>query len=54
MENIGASKGFPFGSYHFEVDAGLPSEPLWFGAGYFSWVVASILLDGRLATRAPL
>ena len=54
MENIGASTGFPFGSYHFEVDAGLPSigrtpiivGPLWFGAGYFSWVVASILLDG--------
>jgi uncharacterized membrane protein len=54
MENIGTSTGFPFGSYHFEVDAGLPSigripiivGPLWFGAGYFSWVVASILLDG--------
>jgi uncharacterized membrane protein len=54
MENIGASTGFPFGSYHFEVDAGLPSVgripiivgPLWFGAGYFSWIVASILLDG--------
>jgi uncharacterized membrane protein len=54
VENIGASTGFPFGSYHFEVDAGLPSigripiivGPLWFGAGYFSWVVASILLDG--------
>ena len=54
VENIGASTGFPFGSYHFEVDAGLPSVgripiivgPLWFGAGYFSWVVASILLDG--------
>jgi uncharacterized membrane protein len=54
MENIGVSTGFPFGSYHFEVDAGLPSigripiivGPLWFGAGYFSWTVASILLDG--------
>ena len=54
MENIGASTGFPFGSCHFEDDAGLPSVgripiivgPLWFGAGYFSWVVASILLDG--------
>ncbi len=61
MENIGASTGFPFGSYHFEVDAGLPSVgripiivgPLWFGAGYFSWAVASILLDGadRLLDR---
>ena len=54
MENIGASTGFPFGSYHFEVAAGLPSVgriaiivgPRWFRAGYFSWVVASILLDG--------
>ena len=24
MENIGAATGFPFGHYHFEVDAGLP------------------------------
>jgi len=54
MENIGAATGFPFGRYHFEVDASLPHigsipvivGPLWFGAGYFSWVVASILLDG--------
>ena len=54
MENIGAATGFPFGNYHFVADAGLPRVgtipiivgPLWFGAGYFSWVVASILLDG--------
>jgi uncharacterized membrane protein len=54
MENIGAATGFSFGRYHFEVDAGLPHVgsipiivgPLWFGAGYFSWIVASILLDG--------
>jgi len=54
VENIGVSTGFPFGAYHFEVDAGLPSVgripiivgPLWFGGGYFSWIVASILLDG--------
>ena len=54
MENIGTATGFPFGHYHFEVDAGLPHiglipiivGPLWFGAGYFSWVVATILLDG--------
>jgi len=53
MENIGVATGFPFGHYHFAVDAGLPRigsipivvGPLWFGAGYFSWVVASILLD---------
>ena len=54
MENVGVATGFPFGSYHFAVDAGLPRigtipiivGPLWFGAGYFSWVVASTLLDG--------
>jgi uncharacterized membrane protein len=54
MENLGAATGFPFGNYHFVVDAGLPRVgsipvivgPLWFGAGYFSWIVASILLDG--------
>jgi uncharacterized membrane protein len=54
MENIGASTGFPFGHYHFEVGAGLSHigripiivGPLWFGAGYFSWVVAATLLDG--------
>jgi len=45
--------GFPFGRYHFEVAPDLPHVgsipiivgPLWFGAGYFSWVVASTLLD---------
>jgi uncharacterized membrane protein len=54
VENIGAATGFPFGRYHFEVGSDLPHVgsipiivgPLWFGAGYFSWVVASILLDG--------
>jgi uncharacterized membrane protein len=54
IENIGAATGFPFGHYHFEVGAGLPHigripivvGPLWFGAGYFSFVVASTLLDG--------
>ena len=54
IENIAAATGFPFGHYNFEVDADLPHVgtipiivgPLWFGAGYFSWIVASILLDG--------
>lgn len=54
MENLGLATGFPFGSYHFEVGADLPQVglapiivgPLWFGAGYFSWVVAAVLLDG--------
>jgi uncharacterized membrane protein len=54
IENIGAATGFPFGHYQFEVGAGLPHVgripiivgPLWFGAGYFSWVVAAALLNG--------
>jgi uncharacterized membrane protein len=53
IENIGAATGVPFGRYHFTVEPDLPHigaipiivGPLWFGAGYFSWVVASILLD---------
>jgi len=54
MENLGAATGFPFGHYHFEVGADLPRigripiivGPLWFGGGYFSFVVAATLLDG--------
>ena len=54
MENIGAATGFPFGHYHFEVGSNLPHVgaipvivgPLWFGMGYFSWVVAGTLLGG--------
>ena len=54
MENLGSATGFPFGAYHFEVGADLPHVgfipiivgPLWFGGGYFSWTVASVLLDG--------
>jgi len=53
IENVGVATGFPFGRYHFEVAPDLPHVgsipiivgPLWFGAGYFSWVVASTLLD---------
>jgi len=52
MENLGAATGFPFGHYHFEVGSNLPHVgaipvivgPLWFGMGYFSWVVAGTLL----------
>jgi hypothetical protein len=52
MENIGATTGWPFGQYHFEVGANLPHVgvipvivgPLWFGMGYFSWQVAAVLL----------
>jgi uncharacterized membrane protein len=54
IENLGVATGFPFGHYHFEVGDDLPHigaipvivGPLWFGMGYFSWRVASILLDG--------
>ena len=54
IENLGVATGFPFGHYHFEVGADLPHVgsipvivgPLWFGMGYFSWRLASILLDG--------
>ncbi len=57
MENIGAATGLPFGHYHFEVGSNLPRVgaipvivgPLWFGMGYFSWVVAGTLLGGAQA-----
>ena len=55
MENIGVATGWPFGHYHFEVGSNLPHigtipiivGPLWFGMGYFSWIVAGILLGGE-------
>lgn len=54
IENIGVATGLPFGRYHFEVGANLPhigAIPiivgfLWFGMGYFAWIVAGTLLDG--------
>ena len=57
MENIGAATGLPFGHYHFEVGSNLPHVgaipvivgPLWFGMGYFAWVVAGTLLGGAQA-----
>jgi uncharacterized membrane protein len=57
MENLGVATGFPFGRYHFEVGSNLPHlgtipvivGPLWFGMGYFSWVVAGTLLGGAQA-----
>jgi len=53
LENLGIATGFPFGRYHFEVAAGLPhigAVPivvglLYFAMGYFSWMIASLLLD---------
>jgi uncharacterized membrane protein len=52
MENLGSITGFPFGHYHFEVGADLAHVgvipvivgPLWFGMGYFSWILAGTLL----------
>jgi uncharacterized membrane protein len=54
IENIGAATGLPFGHYHFEIGSNLPHVgaipvivgPLWFGMGYFSWIVATTLLGG--------
>jgi len=54
IENIGAATGMPFGRYHFEVGSNLPHVgtipmivgPLWFGMGYFCWIVAGTLLGG--------
>jgi len=57
IENIGVATGWPFGHYHFEVGSNLPHVgiipvivgPLWFGMGYFSWIVAGTLLGGTQA-----
>jgi uncharacterized membrane protein len=65
MENIGTATGFPFGHYHFEVGSDLLHVgaipiivgPLWFGMGYFAWVVAGTLLggaQGRLSRKIEL
>jgi uncharacterized membrane protein len=56
MENIGSATGLPFGQYRFEIGSNLPHVgaipiivgPLWFGMGYFSWIVAGTLLGGTL------
>jgi uncharacterized membrane protein len=53
MENLGVATGFPFGSYHFEVDPSWPRigaiplivGPLYFGVGYLAWTIAGVLLD---------
>ena len=56
VENIGIATGVPFGRYAFLVGAGLPHVgrvplivgPLYFGMGYPSWVIAELLLLGRI------
>ena len=62
VENIGAATGFPFGHYHFEVGSELPHvglipvivEPLWFGMGYFSWIVAGTLLGSAMVQNRKM
>jgi uncharacterized membrane protein len=59
IENVGSLTGFPFGHYHFEVGADLPHVgvipvivgPLWFGMGYFSWILAGTLLGAPARPR---
>ena len=51
-ENIGSATGRLFGHYHFEVGAQLPHigaisiivGGVWFGMGYFAWIVAATIL----------
>jgi uncharacterized membrane protein len=55
IENIGVATGLPFGHYHFKLASNLPHVgaipiivgPLWFGMGYFSWVLAGTLLGAQ-------
>lgn len=61
IENIGVATGLPFGRYHFEVGASLPHVGLipivvgflWFGMGYFAWVLAGVLLGDRGSENGP-
>jgi uncharacterized membrane protein len=54
LENFGSLTGVLFGHYHFVVGEPLPRVgviplivgPLWFGMGYFAWIVAGTLLGG--------
>lgn len=52
MENMGVLTGFPFGHYHYSDVLGpklflvpLLIGPAYFGTGYLSWVLATLLLD---------
>lgn len=62
LENFGAATGLLFGRYHFVVGADLPAIGLipiivgflWFGMGYFSWIVAGVLLAPGAADGQPL
>lgn len=60
MENLGVLTGFPYGRYVFLVESGLPHigvippivGALYFAMGYASWVIANLLLNGRMAPLA--
>src|ERR1700751_1785624 len=52
LENMSVLTGFPFGHYHYTDVMGpklflvpLLIGPAYFGTGYLSWVIATILLD---------
>lgn len=52
MENVGVLTGFPFGRYYYTDVLGpklflvpLLIGPAYFGTGYLSWVLATVLLD---------
>jgi len=52
LENLSVLTGFPFGHYHYTDVLGpklylvpLLIPPAYFGTGYLSWVLASLLLD---------
>ena len=52
LENMSVLTGFPFGHYHYTDVLGpklylvpLLIPPAYFGTGYLSWVLASLLLD---------
>ncbi len=61
LENFGSLTGWLFGRYHFEVGAQLPHVgvipvivgPLWFGMGYFAWIVAGDLARRRRPESEP-
>jgi len=60
MENTGVMTGFPFGRYHYTDVLGpklflvpLLIGPAYFGTGYLSWVLATILLRTDRRRDAP-
>jgi putative membrane protein len=60
FENLGVTTGFPFGHYAFLVEPTLPHVgaippivgPLYFGMGYLAWIIANVILFGRVQRPA--